>query len=46
MKNVEFIDIEINSKIESHAIIDIGNNEYISMPKSIYDEQQLSDIGN
>jgi hypothetical protein len=26
-----------------HAIIDRGNGEYTSMPKSVYDEQQAAD---
>jgi hypothetical protein len=28
-------------KIE-HVIIDRGNNEFTSMPKSVYDEQQIA----
>ena len=37
MENIKYItDIE---GIE-HAIIDRGNGEFTSMPKSIYDEQQ------
>ena len=35
MDNVTFI--EVND--ETHAIIDRGNGEYTSMPKSVYDEQ-------
>jgi hypothetical protein len=38
MDNVTFIKVE---GIE-HAIIDRGNDEYTSMPKSVYDEQQAA----
>jgi len=38
MENVTYI--EING-IE-HAIIDKGNGEFTSMPKSVYDEQQAA----
>jgi hypothetical protein len=42
MDNVTFIDITdaISGEIVKHAVIDRGNGEYTSMPKSIYDEQQ------
>jgi hypothetical protein len=40
MDKVTFIDIETQSGVETHAIIDRGNGEYTSMPKSVYDEQQ------
>jgi predicted aspartyl protease len=37
MDNVKFVtDVDGNE----HAIIDRGNNEYTSMPKSIYDAMQ------
>ena len=40
MDNVTFIKIAgINGEEVEHAIIDRGNGEYTSMPKSIYDEQ-------
>ena len=39
MDNVTFYKIAGIDGIEvEHAIIDRGNNEYTSMPKSIYDE--------
>ena len=38
MDNVTFITVD---EVE-HAIIDHGNGEYTSMPKSIYDEQQAA----
>jgi hypothetical protein len=40
MDKVTFIDIETQSGVETHAIIDRGNGEYISMPKSEYERQQ------
>ena len=37
MDNVTFVEIDgINGK-ETHAIIDRGNGEFTSMPKSTYD---------
>ena len=39
MDNVTFI--EDSYGIE-HAIIDRGNGEFTSMPKSVYDEQQAN----
>jgi hypothetical protein len=36
---VTVIDSITNQAVE-HAIIDRGNGEFTSMPKSIYDEQQ------
>lgn len=38
MDNVTFIEIETMTGTETHAIIDRGNGEYTSMPKSVYDE--------
>jgi hypothetical protein len=40
MDNVTFIEIETLEGVQEHAIIDRGNGEFTSMPKSIYDEQQ------
>ena len=40
MDNVTFIEVESHGITETHAIIDRGNGEYTSMPKSVYDEQQ------
>ena len=40
MENVTFIEVETIDGVETHAIIDRGNGEFTSMPKSIYDEQQ------
>lgn len=40
MDNVSFIKVEnpYNGELVEHAIIDHGNEEYTSMPKSTYDE--------
>jgi len=41
MDNVTFIKIAGIDGVEvEHAIIDRGNGEFTSMPKSVYDEQQ------
>jgi hypothetical protein len=42
----EIIEVESFGVVTEHVIIDRGNNEYTSMPKSVYDEmiakQELS----
>ena len=38
MDNVTFIEVETLQGKVTHAIIDRGNGEYTSMPKSTYDE--------
>ena len=40
MENVTFIEVETLNGIETHAIIDRGNGEFTSMPKSEYDRRQ------
>jgi hypothetical protein len=42
MENVTFIEIiePITGDLVEHAIIDRGNKEFTSMPKSEYDRQQ------
>ena len=41
MSKIEFIQIEqIDGEIEEFALIDRGNGEFTSMPKSVYDQQQ------
>ena len=42
MENVTFIEIPhaVTGEPVTHAIIDRGNNEFTSMLKSTYDEQQ------
>ncbi len=42
MENVTFIEIETTGGIQKHVIIDRGNGEFTSMPKSVYDEQQAA----
>ena len=37
MNNVTFIEIETEQGTETHAMIDRGNGEFTSMPKSVYD---------
>jgi hypothetical protein len=45
MDKVKFIEIENpDGTITEHAVIDRGNNEFTSMPKSIYDAQQAAII--
>jgi predicted aspartyl protease len=45
MENVSFIEVvnPIVSTSEVYAIIDKGNGEYISMPKSVFDELNAKD---
>jgi len=38
MNNVTFIEVETLSGVQTHAIIDRGNNEFTSMLKSTYNE--------
>jgi hypothetical protein len=38
MDNVQFLELETSSGLETFAIIDRGNGEYTSMLKSTYDE--------
>ena len=40
MDNVTFIEVESMGETYTHAIIDRGNGEFTSMPKSTYDAQQ------
>lgn len=42
MDKITFIEIEGAEGLETHAIIDRGNGEFTSMPKSVYDEQQAN----
>jgi hypothetical protein len=42
MDNVTFIEVETPQGTETHAIIDRGNGEFTSMPKSTYDEMQAN----
>jgi hypothetical protein len=38
MDKVTYIEIESFGEIVKHAIVDRGNGEFTSMPKSVYDE--------
>jgi hypothetical protein len=40
MEKVNFIEIESPRGLQTHAIIDRGNEEFTSMPKTEYDRQQ------
>ena len=40
MDNVTFIEVETLEGITEHAVIDHGNGEFTSMPKTAYDAQQ------
>ena len=42
MENIKIIQVEssIDGSVTEHVIIDRGNNEYTSMPKAVWDEQQ------
>ena len=43
MENIEIITVEnIDGTTTEHVIIDRGNGEFTSMPKSVYDEQQAN----
>lgn len=38
MENIREIEVETASGIETHIIIDRGNDEFTSMPKAVWDE--------
>ena len=40
--SIEIIEIEFDGTTTEHVIIDRGNGEFTSMPKSVYDEQQAA----
>ena len=43
MNNIEIISVEnLDGSTTEHVIIDRGNGEFTSMPKSVYDEQQAA----
>ena len=44
MDNVTFIEVETLGGVETHAIIDRGNGEFTSMPKAVYDAQQVEHL--
>ena len=42
MEKITFIEIETMSGLETIAVIDRGNGEFTSMPKSVWDELQAN----
>jgi hypothetical protein len=42
MKNIREVEIETVSGTETHIIIDRGNGEFTSMPKSVWDAQEAA----
>ena len=44
MDNVTFIEIEGIAGVETHAIIDHGNEQFTSMLKSTYEAQQVEHL--
>ena len=44
MTNIEIIKTSYEGVETEHVIIDRGNNEFTSMPKSVYDEQQAQQV--
>ena len=45
MDKVEFVEIEqVDGKLETFAIIDRGNGEFASMPKAVYEAQQVEHL--
>ena len=44
MENIQIIEVmdNVTKEITKHVIIDRGNGEFTSMPKSVYDEQQAN----
>ena len=46
MDNVTFIEIEGYEGTTEIAIIDRGNGEFTSMPKAVYEAQQMEQVKN
>jgi hypothetical protein len=42
MENIKIVEVENQFGAETHIIIDRGNNEFTSMPKSVWDELQAN----
>lgn len=42
MENIKIVEIECYGEIEEQIIIDRGNGEFTSMPKSVWDAQQAA----
>ena len=37
MENIEIVEIETFAGVETHVIIDHGNDQFTSMPKAVWD---------
>jgi hypothetical protein len=46
MEKIKIVEIMSFGEIVEHVIIDRGNDEFTSMPKSTYDEQQAANDTN
>ena len=44
MENVTFVEVELIGGVETHAIIDHGNDQFTSMTKAEYDRQQVEHL--
>ena len=44
MDNVTFIEVETLGGVQTHAIIDHGNEQFTSMLKSTYEAQQVEHL--
>jgi hypothetical protein len=46
MENVTFIEVTnpLTNEVVEHAIIDRGNGEFTSMPKAVYEAQQVEHL--
>ena len=43
--SVKFIQVtEFNGEVSEHAIIDHGNEQFTSMPKAVYEAQQVEHL--
>jgi hypothetical protein len=40
MENIQIIEVPTINGIEQHIVIDKGNNDFVTMPKAVWDEQQ------
>ena len=46
MENLTFIEVtdSLTGEVTEHAIIDRGNGEFTSMPKAVYEAQQVEHL--
>ena len=42
MDKIKIIEVESYGELRQHVIIDHGNEQFTSMPKSVWDEQQAA----